>query len=268
MDGGGGQVVLLLIIEEPAGQLDLIHRTHGQLSVAQNGAAHLKPGDGLFDHHLPVVAERLFHRGDQVILPRHPADAEGRAGPYGLDKHRVSQRPGQGGHLLRPVAPAKHAAPGHLYPGQADQLVRPPLVHAQGAAQRAAPDEGDADQLDQPLHRAILPVFAVQDGECRVKIHGPSALQQQPPGAPIQGQGAGRAPLPPPIPIGLVPAVEPAPRPGDAHDHRYIPLPPQAVHHRPGRLAGSLVLSGAPAEYTQNPFHTRPSKQTKITWFC
>ena len=45
------------------------------------------------------------------------------------------------------------------------------LVHPQDGGLHAAAHHGQASQLAEPLHRAVLPVFAVQHRENRVQMN-------------------------------------------------------------------------------------------------
>ena len=136
------------------------------------------------------------------------------------------------------------------------------LVHAQGAGQGAAADEGDPGQLKEPLKGAVLPVAAVDQGEGPVKGQGPAGAVQQEQGgpAPVQPQGAGEAGgllLPAVLRNGLQRSAVPAPGPllGDAHRDGLIQAPVHMGEHPIGGGQRDAVLGGTPAEQHQDLFH-------------
>jgi len=79
---------------------------------------------------------------------------------------------------------ARSTRAGHGKAGLAEQALGDVLVHARGGAQDAGADIRQAGQLEQPLHRAVLPAGAVQDGEHNVHgnavRHVPSQRQELP----------------------------------------------------------------------------------------
>ena len=185
VDGGGFQGVFLLKVEETLGELDLVHRAHGELVGAQHRAAHLEAGDGLLQQDLPVVGEGGCRRPGQPLGGGDPGDTERGPRPDRLHKEGVAQLVRRRPDLPDSRAPAEHRAAGDPHAGQGGQLVGPVLVHAQGGGQGAAADDRDPRQLQQALEGTVLPVLAVEHREGGVEGQlRAAAVQQDQPGHP------------------------------------------------------------------------------------
>lgn len=111
------------------------------------------------------------------------------------------------------------------------------LVHAQGAGQHAAADDGHARQFQQPLDSAVLAVFAMENRKGRVEFQGlfASVQQKQRGRAPVQPQGTG----PPP--------ERPNPLPGDVDRQGPVLAFVQMLQDRPSGLEGGVVFAGTAA---------------------
>ena len=117
MDGGGLQGVFLGEVEKAAGQLDLVDLPHHQILGADDGAAHLKAGDGLLQDHLVVVLPGQLQGGQELLLPVDLGDAVGRARFHRLDKEGIARLPGKGHGGLGVRPRFQDQGGGDVYPG-------------------------------------------------------------------------------------------------------------------------------------------------------
>ena len=131
------------------------------------------------------------------------------------------------------------------------------LVHADRAGQNAAAYVGDAGQLQQALHGAVLAPQAVEHGDDHVHmdlLHLPGGGEEDK--AVVGTVGAEHAGH---IARQLFPAavghlgrvglgVEPAALFGDADGQQLVPLAVELVHEGAGGHAADLVLAGHSAE--------------------
>ena len=259
MNGRSFEGVFFLVIKKSLGQFDFIHGAHSQDFIAQHGTAHFKTGNGFLQQDFTVVPERFCHSGIQIGGQAYPGDPEGRTSPHRLDKQRKPQRLRRGCNLFPGGTAMENGAFRDIHSGQSSQFVGPVFVHAQGAGQQATADHRNTCQRKDALHGAILPVFAVENGEGGIESLPAAGTVQPKQGtiATVQRQGAGNTVL-------LVPMVrgqgghrplvaQPAPFPGDAYCQHLEPGRIYLLQNGGSRLQRHRVFGGASAEQHQNP---------------
>lgn len=137
-------------------------------------------------------------------------------------------------------------------PAHAASLVRTVFVHAQRRCERAAAYDGNPRKLEQPLHRPILAVFAVQHGERRVQaralyaavlreLHKRLCVK-------VLRNGRGHAPpgLPPPVGenVRAVAVIaEPVPVPCNPDKNGFVFFRVHVSDHRERRLQRNVVFA-------------------------
>ncbi len=141
--------------------------------------------------------------------------------------------------------------------GGVEQGVGYRLIHADRACQHAAAHVGDAGQLQQTLHGAVLTPQAVERRDDHVHVellHLPGGGEEDE--AVVGTVGAEHAGH---IARQLFPAavghlgagslgVQPAALLGDAHGEHFVAAAVEVVYERPGGHAADLVLAGHAAE--------------------
>ena len=89
----------------------------------------------------------------------HLRDPDRRAEAGRLHEHRVAER------VLERVARPERDVPGHRDPAVAEHRLEEVLVHAERRRSHAGADVGNAGELEQALHGAVLAERAVEDGQ-------------------------------------------------------------------------------------------------------
>ena len=262
-DDGLAHAVLVLIIigVELCTGKDLTG-TGGNSGVrTDDGALHFLSVHKGLKHYLAVVFQRKGDGGLQLLLTGHLGDAHTGACVGGLDEHRPAQLllyTGANALQILLDLPAVGGYPlgmGHTV--GLEQGVGYSLIHAHRACQHAAAHIGDACQLQQTLHRAVLAPQAVQHRDHHVKVHlfHPAVRGKQDHAV----VGAVRAEHAGHIARQLFPAavghlgrggfgVEPAAIFRDADGQQLVALTVELIHEGTGGHAADLVLTGHPAE--------------------
>ena len=135
---------------------DLAGQRRDRLQVAEHAALDLDPRDELLDEHLLVVPEPELNRRREAALVVHLRDPDGGAETGGLDEDRVAVR------VPRLVAEPERDVARHRDARVAHDRLELVLVHCERRAEDARADVGDAGELEQPLHRAVLAEGPVQ----------------------------------------------------------------------------------------------------------
>jgi hypothetical protein len=125
----------------------------------EHAALDLHPVDELLDEHLLVVTARERDRGGELRVVAHLRDADGRPEPGGLHERRVADR------VLDRVADPDRVVARNGNAAVAHHLLEEVLVHREGGRGHARADVRHVDELEQPLHRAVLAERPVQDRE-------------------------------------------------------------------------------------------------------
>ena len=141
--------------------------------------------------------------------------------------------------------------------GGIEQSIRHGLIHADGACQNAAAHIGDAGQLQQTLHRAVLAPQAVErrDDDIDVELFHLTGRSEQDHAVvrAVRADDAGH------VGRQLFPAsvghlggrclgAQPAAFLGDAHGEHFVTAAVEIVYERSGGHAADLVLAGHAAE--------------------
>jgi len=217
------------------------------------------------EHHLVVVFKGQCNGLLELIPVVGLGDAHAGTGVGRLDEDGPAQL-GNGTvtHAVQVVLdlPAAGTQPlGVGDTGGIKQSVGHGLVHADGACQHAAAHIGDAGQLQQALHGAVLAPQAVEHRDDDIDMdlfHLAFRGEQDHPVV-----GAVRAEHTGHVGAKLLPAavghlgraglgVEPAALFGDADGHELIAGAVDVIHERAGGDAADLVLTGHPAKQDDN----------------
>src|SRR6266516_3147849 len=179
--GGIVEVLRLEVVELVAGDDLADHAGLGGL-VAEHAALQLARVQSLFHHHLGVVGEGCLQAVAERLGCLHLGDADRRAKPGRLGEHRVGELPADTRvdrvGVGAPLALTDHQVGGLLDAGGGEHHLGHGLVHRQRRGEHAAADVGQAGELEQPLHGAVLAVGAVQQREDHVdrfQIHSRAA---------------------------------------------------------------------------------------------
>ena len=231
--------------------------------VAHDGTFHLGAADGFLHQNLAVKTERLCHGGFQFLPVTGTADADRRTEIDRLDKNRPAQlglHPcGQfGGGGLLPAVNGKATGNGDACFGE--QALGDILIHAVGAAGHPAAHIGQLRQFQKALHRAVLPVHAVQNGENHIDPAGLPAiggLDHQAVVRRDRGKQAGGGQLRLfPAAIGdegnITGIEQPFPRTGDADRQNFVFCTVQLPQDGADGEPGNIVLGGGAAEQHRN----------------
>ena len=202
----------------------------------------------------------MVQRLDQGLPVGGLADAHRGAGAGGLDEHGIVEAALQQlDGLLQPVLQVR--APDQLPGGLGDAGVvhdqlGQGLVHSHSGGGDVGADVGDARQLQQALHGAVLAVLTVHHREHHVDAlpDNAVALEAQQALAPDGGDGAAAVVLAaqpgPGGEHGVVLALEPDPVAvlGNTHGVDVVFFLVDVVEHRLGRAQGDLMLRAHAAE--------------------
>jgi hypothetical protein len=128
-------------------------------AVAEDAHLHLRPRDELLHQHLLVVPEGKLDGRRELVLRVHLRDAHRGAEPRGLDEHGIAER------VFDRVPEPDRVVRRHRDAAVAHDLLEQVLVHRERGGRDPGADVGDVGELEQPLHRPVLPEGAVQDRE-------------------------------------------------------------------------------------------------------
>ena len=158
-------LVVLRRVVVPVGVRDDLADDRGdRVAVAEDAALDLDSVDALLDQHLVVVAARELDGGGELARVVNLRDADRRAEPRRLHEHRVVEG------VLRLVAVAERDVPRDRDPAVSEHGLEQVLVHAQRGGGDAGADVGDARELEEALHGAVLAERAVEDREHDVDL--------------------------------------------------------------------------------------------------
>ena len=212
---------------------------------AEDAALDLDARDELLHQHLLVVAEGELHRRRELFLRPHLRNPDRRAEPGRLDEDGVPER------VPDLVALAEGDVPRHRDLGVAHDRLELVLVHRERRAEHTGADVGDAGQLEEPLHGAVLAEGAVQDRDDDVDARkrrgdtlgwdrqgldrgAPVALVELARGAGVERPRLARLELPFPVAV-------------DLDGDRLVAIRVERLQHGTRRGHRDLVLAGAAA---------------------
>ena len=192
------------------------------------------PARARLDDHARVVGRGGLDRRLELARRVDARDPHRRAQPRRLDPARVADR-GRVGQ--RHARRAVERPVGHLrQAGAAHDVLEDDLVHAQRAGQHARADVGDVEQLEQPLHGAVLAEGPVQGREDRVGPEQPAAGAQR----------------------DLLALARPAAVARQLHPRDVVARRGQPLAHRGGRAQRDVVLGRSAAGQDGDPHGVVP----------
>ena len=224
------------------------------IRVANGGTFHFLPINKLFKHHFVIFPQGGVNGGVQLFTVVGLGDAHAGTRIGRFDKDRVGQavfHAGQQGAALGFRFGSDGAAPvavGHMI-GVHDGIGNG-FVHAGSGCQNAAAHIGDGSQLQQALNRAVLAVFAVQDGGDHIhrqQFIAVGAVHQQAMVAAVRAEHAGHAgsillPAAAAHALGRAAVFQPAALFGNAHQNHFISVRHGGKGIRPCRSRNTADL--------------------------
>ena len=143
---------------------DLADDGRDRVAVAEHSALDLDAVDALLDQDLVVVPARELDRGAELVVASHLRDADRGAETRRLHEHGVVEV------VCGLVSFAKRDVARDGDPAVAENRLEEVLVHAESRRGDACADVGHAGELEEALHRAVLPERAVQDRQHDVDL--------------------------------------------------------------------------------------------------